>query len=134
VIEHDGSLSRADTFFGDNHSFNASIWAQTASHFTKSTIDLRTAAKARKARLAAAKAENPEFNMSDGDVQASFIETALYLNVMSNETGVTAVTEWVQILFQEERLPIEAGWKRPKGEIGVATILGLIGLLGAAGI
>lgn len=72
--------------------------------------------------------------MSSGDVQASFIETALYLNVMSNETGLTAVTEWVKVLFQEERLPVEEGWKRPKGEIGVPTILGLIGMLGVASL
>ncbi|KAJ4353497.1 uncharacterized protein N0V89_005227 [Didymosphaeria variabile] len=129
LIEHDGSLSRNDIFFGDNHSFNKTIWAQTASHFTKATIDLGTVAKARKDRLAAAKAANPQY---EGDEQASFIESALYLNVMSNETGVTAVTKWVKTLFQEERLPIEQGWKRPKGEITVATILGLVGLLGVA--
>ena len=134
MIEHDGSLSRNDIFFGDNHSFNKTIWAQTASHFTKATIDLGTAAKARKDRLAAAKAANPQFNMSSGDVQASYIESALYLNVMSNETGTTAVTQWVKTLFQEERLPIEQGWKRPKGEITVATILGLVGLLGVASV
>ncbi|KAK7184431.1 hypothetical protein DPSP01_011064 [Paraphaeosphaeria sporulosa] len=134
LIEHDGSLSRADIFSGDNHSFNATIWASTASHFTSPTISLATAAKARKARLAAAQAANPQFNMSDGDKQASMIETALYLNVMSNETGVTAVTAWVQKLFTQERLPIEEGWKRPKGEIGVPTILGLVGLIGVAGI
>ncbi|KAJ0133793.1 Cytochrome P450 monooxygenase aflV [Fusarium oxysporum f. sp. albedinis] len=34
VIEHDGSLSRSDIFFGDNHSFNETIWALTASHLT----------------------------------------------------------------------------------------------------
>lgn len=134
MIEHDGSLSRADIFTGDNYSFNSTIWAQTASHFTSPTISLSTAAKARNARLAAVQAENPQFNMTDGDRQASMIETALYLNVMSNETGVTAVTDWVQKLFTQERLPIEEGWKRPKGEIGVPTILGLIGLIGVAGL
>lgn len=132
MIEHDGSLSRADTSSGNNHSFNATIWAQTASHFTKPIIDLATAAKARKDRLAAAKTENPTFNMTESDVRFSFIETALYLSVMANGTADTAVTSWVDKLFQQERLPIEEGWTTPKGEIGATMILGLVGQLGTA--
>ena len=35
VIEHDGSLSRADIYFGDNHSFNATIWDSVAALFNE---------------------------------------------------------------------------------------------------
>ncbi|KAF9730992.1 hypothetical protein PMIN02_008527 [Paraphaeosphaeria minitans] len=134
LIEHDGSLSRADIYFGDNHSFNATIWAQTASHFTSPIISLATAAKAHKARLAAAQIENPQFNMSASDVQASMIETALYLSVLSNDTGATAVSAWVQKVFTEEKLPIKEGWKRPEGEISVSTLTALVGKLVAEGM
>ncbi|KAF2190095.1 Cloroperoxidase [Zopfia rhizophila CBS 207.26] len=83
VIGHDGSLSRND-IFGDNHSFNQTIWNSTASHFTESTISITTTAAARKARLAEAAAANPEFSMTAGDAQNSIIESALYLSVFAN--------------------------------------------------
>lgn len=137
VIEHDGSLSRADTFSGDNHSFNSTIWGQTFSHFTDPIISISTAAKARATRLTAAEAENPQWNFTATDTQNSMIETALYLSVLSNGTlgngaAATAVREWLDVLFTEERLPIEEGWTRPAGEITGAAILQLVQLIGAA--
>ncbi|KAK3380963.1 Chloroperoxidase [Podospora didyma] len=101
VIEHDGSLSRADTYFGDNHSFNATIWNQTRSFFTEETISLATAAKARSARLwAAAAAVNPTFNLPLNDMKSSILETALYLIIFGNDTQGDAKTQWVRILFE----------------------------------
>lgn len=99
VIEHDGSLSRKDTYFGDNHSFDPEIWASVASHFTESTISIPTAAKARAARLQAAAAANPDFSLNADGVQFSFIETALYLSIFGNLVDGNANTEWVKVLF-----------------------------------
>ncbi|KAF4446565.1 hypothetical protein F53441_9792 [Fusarium austroafricanum] len=132
VIEHDGSLSRADIFFGDNHSFNETIWASTASHFTESTISIPTAAKARKERLAAAKAVNPEFKLDADGTRFSLIETALYLSVFGNLQDGNAKTEWVKTLFQEERVPFEEGFKRSETMITAAGILGLVAKVAAA--
>jgi hypothetical protein len=101
VIEHDGSLSRGDAFSGDNHSFNATIWGTVASFFTEDTIDIKTAAHARAARLAAAAKENPEFNMSLDGTAFSLIESALYLSVFSNGSSTSAVTEWVKVMFRK---------------------------------
>jgi hypothetical protein len=101
VIEHDGSLSRNDIFSGDNHSFNSSIWAATAAHFTEDTISLVTAAQARKARLGTAAAVNPNFTMSANDVMFSLIESALYLSVFGNILTGDANTSWVGVLFRE---------------------------------
>lgn len=101
VIEHDGSLSRADIYFGDNHSFNSTIWGTVASYFTEDTIDVPTAARARAARLAAAAKENPEFNMTSSGVNFSLIESALYLSVFNNGSSSTAVTEWVKVMFRK---------------------------------
>uniref|UniRef100_A0A0D2YJB9 Heme haloperoxidase family profile domain-containing protein n=1 Tax=Fusarium oxysporum (strain Fo5176) TaxID=660025 RepID=A0A0D2YJB9_FUSOF len=134
VIEHDGSLSRADIFFGDNHSFNETIWASTASHFTEPTISIATAAKARKERLKAAEAANPEFSLPADLQQFSFIETALYLSVFGNLNDGNAKTEWVKTLFQEERLPIEEGFKRSDDVITAAGILGLVAKVAVASI
>ena len=139
VIEHDGSLSRADTFTGDNHSFNKTIWKQVSSHFTAPAISISAAATARKARLVTAQAGNPQWNFSAADSQNSMIETALYLSVMSNGTlangaNITGVRNWVDVLFTKERLPIHEGWTRPAAEISTGTILQLVGLIATASV
>jgi hypothetical protein len=102
VIEHDGSLSRNDIYFGDDHTFNATIWDSVAAWFTNSTISISTAIAARAARLVAAAAVNPEFNMSASAVEFSGIETALYMTVFADpEVSSEAKTEWVSVLFGE---------------------------------
>jgi hypothetical protein len=101
VIEHDGSLSRNDVFFGDNHSFNETIWNSVAAYFTSRTISIANAAAARAARLSAAQDANPEFNMTTTDVQFSLIESALYLAIFGNVTEGNAVTKWVDVMFSE---------------------------------
>jgi hypothetical protein len=132
IIEHDGSLSRADIFFGDNHSFNPTIWASVAAFFTEPTISIATSASARKARLAAASAANPQFNLTADGTQFSFIESALYQSVFGDLAEGNAKTEWVSVLFREEKLPYEEGWVRPVEELSVAGILGLAGKIAAA--
>ncbi|KAF4961363.1 hypothetical protein FSARC_10208 [Fusarium sarcochroum] len=131
-LEHDGSLSRNDVHFGDNHSFNETIWKSVSSHFTESTISIKTAATARKERLQAAAAVNPEFSLPADLVQISFIESALYLSVFGNVQDGNANTEWVKTLFEHERLPFEEGFKRSEDVITAAGILGLVGKLAAA--
>ncbi|KAL8359447.1 hypothetical protein RB601_007836 [Gaeumannomyces tritici] len=127
IIEHDGSLSRNDVALGDNHSFNPAIWATTAARFPagNGTIDIPTAAAARKARLAAAKAANPEFDIGTLGEQFSQIETALYMSVFGNQDTGDARADWVKVMFQEERLPLAEGWTRPANKI---TISGLTNL------
>lgn len=156
VIEHDGSLSRADIYFGDNHSFNATIWGTVASFFTEDTIDVKTAARARAARLAAAAQENPEFNLTSSGVNFSLIESALYLSVFNNGSSSTAVTEWVKVMFrksgsfpvltkcitleltcydvEEERLPFEEGFTRPESIVSTVGILAKQAEIAAASI
>jgi len=123
IIEHDGSLSRNDIYFGDNHDFNSAIWDSVATYFTEDTISIETAAAARAARLETAASVNPEFNMTSSDVEFSLIETALYLSVFGNITTGNAVTEYVGVLFTEERLPYAEGWTRPTEQLTVASVL-----------
>lgn len=156
VIEHDGSLSRADIYFGDNHGFNSTIWETVASYFTEDTIDVKTAATARVARLAAAAEVNPEFNMTSSAVNFSLIESALYLSVFNNGSSSTAVTEWVKVMFRKsefghvstkqitteltkeypenERLPLEEGYTRPESIVSTAGILAKVAEIAAASI
>ncbi|PVH79931.1 Cloroperoxidase [Cadophora sp. DSE1049] len=126
IIEHDGSLSRNDIYFGDNHSFNSTIWNSVAASFTNTTISLSTAKSARAARILAAAAVNPEFNMTASDAQFSGIETALYMTVFADpDLTSEARTDWVGVLFAEERLPYEEGWTRSQEQLTAAGILGL---------
>ncbi|EFQ36806.1 hypothetical protein CGRA01v4_04244 [Colletotrichum graminicola] len=134
IIEHDGSLSRNDIYFGDNHSFNMTIWESVASYFTDSTISIPTAAKARVARLQAAAAANPQFNLTADGTQFSFIETALYQSVFGNLDDGNARTDWVRVLFEKERLPFEEGFSRSASPITAAGILSLVNKVAAASI
>ncbi|KAK1495353.1 hypothetical protein CCUS01_13486 [Colletotrichum cuscutae] len=134
VIEHDGSLSRNDFYFGDNHSFNKDIWESVAVAFTNTTISIPTAAKARVSRLQAAAAANPVFNLTADGTQFSFIETALYLSVFGNLEDGNANTEWVKVLFTQERLPFREGFSRASSPITAAGILGLVAKVAAASV
>ncbi|CZT43884.1 related to chloroperoxidase [Rhynchosporium secalis] len=125
-IEHDGSLSRQDFFFGDNHSFNATIWESVAAAFTHDTINLKTAISARAKRLAAAAAVNPEFHLTARQTLGSSLETALYMIVFSDpEVPSEAKTKWVKSFFTRERLPYEDGWTRSKEQLTLAQGLAI---------
>lgn len=99
VIEHDGSLSRNDIYFGDNLHFNASIWASVAEWFTDDVISIETAAKARSARVAAAKAANPDFAVPSAVASNSVFETALYLVTFGKKLVGNAPTCYIKALF-----------------------------------
>lgn len=132
ILEHDASLSRNDIYFGDNHSFNKTIWDQTATYFSNSTISFTNAAAARSARITAAAAVNPQFNMTATEHQNSYIESALYMGTFGNITAGNADTKWVQVLFTQERLPYLEGWRKSTEEITAVQILGLVNELVAA--
>ncbi|KAI4265629.1 MAG: hypothetical protein L6R38_009282, partial [Xanthoria sp. 2 TBL-2021] len=87
--------SRNDLFFGDNHSFNKTIWNTVAAHFHNDTISIAVAARARQDRFDAARAINKEFTPSN---VSSFGESALYLKAMRGQDKETK-TKYVQILF-----------------------------------
>ncbi|KAI4207663.1 MAG: hypothetical protein LQ348_000511 [Seirophora lacunosa] len=89
-------------------STTAASAAMTAAHFQNDTISISDAARARKDRFAAAKAVNPEFTPS---ILSSLGETALFLKTMQGQDKETK-TEYVKILFREERIPFDEGYKR----------------------
>ncbi|KAI9722652.1 MAG: hypothetical protein M1812_001583 [Candelaria pacifica] len=120
--EHDGSLSRNDAYFGDNHSFNKTIFNTVAAHFHGKTISIPDAARARKDRFAAAKAVNPQFMPSD---LSSMGETALYLRSMRGQDKETK-TRYVHILFREERIPFDEGYKISNVPISNEELGGII--------
>lgn len=117
ILEHDGSLrylplqkhrgnqadllSRQDTYFGNNHEFNQTIFDQTKSYWTTPLIDMYQAAEAHEARLNTSKATNPTFNLSETGLTFSFGETAAYMIVFEDTNLGYANRSWVEYFFGE---------------------------------
>ncbi|KLU85627.1 hypothetical protein MAPG_04649 [Magnaporthiopsis poae ATCC 64411] len=131
-IEHDGSLSRNDLALGDNHSFNKTIFAQTASFWTTDKITIAQQAKARLARIATAKATNPKFSMTEQQVKGSLLENALILMLFGDGLNGNADKKQVISWFETEKIPYELGFKKPANPITVQMALGMVQKLAAA--
>ncbi|KAE9572349.1 putative sterigmatocystin biosynthesis peroxidase stcC [Colletotrichum fructicola] len=112
LIEHDASLSRADIHFGDNWSFNQTIFDETKSYWPADLISISDAAKALVARQKTAKAVNPEFNLPLDGYTNSLGQTAMYLGLFGDYEDGNARTDWAVYFFENERLPFELGWAR----------------------
>ncbi|KAI1770776.1 Cloroperoxidase [Hypoxylon cercidicola] len=113
VLEHDGSLSRQDAYFGPQAEFNAAVFNQTKSFWTGDIITMQMAANARASRLMTSNLTNPEFTLSDTGSTFSFGESAAYVTVLGDKKSATVPKTWVEYLFENERIPYELGFKRP---------------------
>ncbi|KAL0940551.1 uncharacterized protein CTRU02_203314 [Colletotrichum truncatum] len=127
LIEHDASLSRADIYFGDNWSFNQTIFDETKSYWPSETISISDAARALASRQKSAEKVNPEFKLPLDGHTNSLGQTAMYLGLFGNYDNGNANRAWVEYFFENERLPFELGWKRraDNDKIPATGILGL---------
>ncbi|RMZ73188.1 Chloroperoxidase [Pyrenophora seminiperda CCB06] len=125
ILEHDASLSRSDKFFSaDFISFNSTVFEKTKAIWTGDNIDIQMAANARIARINESKKDNPEFEFSATAAQASAAEGAAYMLGFGNRSTNTANKAQVVYFFENERLPIELGWKTPSQEITPTDLVG----------
>ncbi|KKZ58998.1 hypothetical protein EMCG_00863 [[Emmonsia] crescens] len=132
--EHDASLSRSDIFFGDNNSFNATIWESVLDYFKHDkTVSFTAAARARLNRIKTEGERNPDFTFNAEDLIISYTETAQYLSVFGDPVAGNPPADWVRIFFEQERLPYNEGWWRPNIQTNAATLVPLIVKLMAAG-
>ncbi|KAJ0118605.1 hypothetical protein N8I77_001602 [Diaporthe amygdali] len=122
ILEHDASLSRQDAAFGDNVSFNSTVFNETRSNW-QDTIDVQQAAQARLTRVKTSNTTNPTFGFTKIGEQFSVGESAAYLIVLGNKTTRTANRTVVEYLFEKERLPTEVGWTRPAEPLGGGDLL-----------
>lgn len=99
LIEHDASLSRADIFFGNNWSFNQTIFDETRSCWPSATISLSDAAKALVARQKSAQSINPEYDLPLDGYTNSLGQTAMYLGLFGNYDDGNANRSWVEYFF-----------------------------------
>lgn len=99
-IEHDGSLSRADEFDGDNHSFNQTIFDEYMSNFEGlETVTLKDAAIARFARIKETKKRNPEMTYTFLQSFFSNGETALLMGALGDATIGEVPVDFIRIFF-----------------------------------
>ncbi|KAF9260873.1 Cloroperoxidase [Marasmius fiardii PR-910] len=111
-IEHDASVSRVDRDLGDNVVFNESIYSTLAS--SNPGVDYyntTSAGQVQKARLEQSRAENPKLRNTIKEFQIRTRESLFYLCSMGDAATGVAPKKFVDILFREERLPLEEGWK-----------------------
>ncbi|KAK2768812.1 hypothetical protein FQN54_000670 [Arachnomyces sp. PD_36] len=134
VLEHDGSLSRQDTYFGPADAFNEKAWKQTTQYFTGPTIDLAMASRARTARVTSSVATNPQFTFTDVAATFTYGETAAYQFVLGEwnldaeqpKERILTPREMVDYFFVNERLPYELGWKTPENRLEMETFQGMV--------
>lgn len=112
AIEHDNSLSREDYNFGkDNNTvFSSEIWNQVLRVWHgASIIDFQLANAARLERVTVA-------NITDVPgwyvpaVAQGLHETAFYLSLFGDPVEGNARQDWINIWFEQERMPFEEGW------------------------
>ncbi|KAH7323887.1 Chloroperoxidase [Rhexocercosporidium sp. MPI-PUGE-AT-0058] len=116
VIEHDVSLSRNDIAFGDNHSFDKSVWEGVMkSYGEKTETDFKSVSKARYGRVMAAKKAHEdagkEFQYGIKEFILSYGESALFLGILGDPKDGQIPLEYLKVLFEEERLPFKEGWR-----------------------
>lgn len=141
VLEHDGSLSRSDAYFGSPLAFNQSVFDETKGYWGPGgEVDVAMAAEARAGRIRESRRTNPEFGLSELGREFAFGESVAYVVFLGGkrgrESGV-ANRSWVEWFFGEfsvlflfldvflgrmlincgaehEELPRHFGWTRPE--------------------
>ncbi|KAF5368736.1 hypothetical protein D9757_010430 [Collybiopsis confluens] len=128
TLEHDVSLSRSDFALGDNIHFNETIFATlNNSNPGFDFYNTTSAAQVLNQRLIDDKIANPGLINTLKEFFLRSFESAFYLSVMGNVTTGVAPKKFVQVLFQEERLPLEEGWKRSEIPIDDDTLGNVVG-------
>lgn len=111
AVEHDASMSRQDSYFGNAESFNAGQWNRTLSVWENvETIDFQTAAQEIKVRFDYGAENNPEFNATFAKTPA-LLQYGLMLstfgNTITGDGNKTLIRYWVE----NERFPFHMGWQ-----------------------
>ncbi|KIK65249.1 hypothetical protein GYMLUDRAFT_980886, partial [Collybiopsis luxurians FD-317 M1] len=128
TLEHDVSLSRNDFALGDNIHFNETVFSTlNNSNPGVDYYDPTSAGHVMAQRLAEDQIVNPGLINTAKEFVVRAFESAIYLSVMGNVTTGVAPKNFVQILFREERLPLEEGWKRSEVPIDDDTLGNVLG-------
>ncbi|OJJ60371.1 hypothetical protein ASPSYDRAFT_96189, partial [Aspergillus sydowii CBS 593.65] len=111
LLEHDASLSRSDAYFGNNHLFDPTVFAQTRSYWTDPTLTATMLANSKLARQIHSKAFNPTYTYPQTTEETSYNEAGFPIIAFGNMEEGTVRRDWVEYWFENERLPTALGWK-----------------------
>lgn len=105
ILEHDGSLSRSDAYFGNPLTFNQSVFDETKGYWGEGeVVDVGMAAEARAGRIRESRRVNPSFALSELGREFAFGESVAYVVFLGGrrgrEEGVANRT-WVEWFFGE---------------------------------
>ncbi|KAI6894501.1 hypothetical protein KC318_g10705 [Hortaea werneckii] len=132
-IEHDASLSRQDAYFGNDYSFYQPNWDMVLKYYQgKTKTDIETASHAQRNRVANSRAINPEVVYGPREFVLANGETALYLQTMADPFSGRARLDYVKMLFEQEKLPYELGWRPSTVPISLLTLGQMVLELSAA--
>ncbi|KAJ3566691.1 heme-thiolate peroxidase [Xylaria arbuscula] len=134
ILEHDGSLSRQDAFFGPADVFHEETWNETLSYFTTPNITVSQAARARTARVVTAASTNPSFTFPQLGAYFDYGETAAYQFVFGTwnleaddiKDKISTSLEMVEYFFKFERLPLKSGWGRPINRLTIDILIDFV--------
>ncbi|PBP27616.1 hypothetical protein BUE80_DR001409, partial [Diplocarpon rosae] len=116
LIEHDVSLSRNDAAFGDNFSFDRSVWDGVMANYGEATeTSFESASRARYERMVKAQKDHADagkdFEYGVKEFVLSYGESALFLGILGDPKNGKIPLEYLRVLFQEERVPFREGWR-----------------------
>ncbi|KAH5153695.1 hypothetical protein HBH69_125080 [Parastagonospora nodorum] len=112
AIEHDGSLSRKDIDLGGNEKLDADTFKQTLGFYKgASNIGLDEVAAARWGRVQNSKTRNSKVQYGDAQRFPSYFESSAYYQLFKDPNSSKARVDWIKVFFQEERMPVNEGWK-----------------------
>ena len=127
VIEHDASLSRGDAYFGNNYSFNQTIWDTVLAYYDgMDETSIEVAAKAKYMRVQTEKTRDPTFTYTPVQFIFSYGETAIYLSTMGDPVTGVAPIEYVRSLFEKETLPYNLGWRPTADPTTLASLAAMV--------
>lgn len=120
TVEHDISLTRRDHQQGDNITLQKDLVEDLlASSKDGKVITIDDLVEFRKKRIARQKTDNPDVQYGAFEHDLACAEIALILNVIG--TGENVECSYAKAFLQEERLPIEEGWK--KRSFGIVALI-----------
>ncbi|KAL4789164.1 Peroxidase, family 2-domain-containing protein [Aspergillus venezuelensis] len=110
LLEHDASISRLDAYFGNNHVFSSSVFAETKKYFPNAIVTLQNLANAKLARQVHSKAFNPTYTYTETTESTSYNEMGFPVIAFGDMEKGTVNRDYVEYFFENERLPTEVGW------------------------
>ncbi|KAI1749208.1 Cloroperoxidase [Xylaria castorea] len=122
LFEHDGSLSRQDSYFGQWSRFNQTVWNWSMQYYTGDLLDVQMVANSRAQRHMRSNLTNPEYQLSELGYRFSVGEQVLILSVIGDMVTRTCPKKFVDYLFTNERLPYSIGWKKSAFPINITEL------------